>query len=444
MRRMLLCLLMLAPGWAMAAPQLWVRSQLVGADNAVVGGVVMLQVDVLVDTWFAAPPEFARLELPDAIVSPPGGEAMHLTEEYQGIKVFGLRFNYQIIPQVARAYSLPALAVIVHPGQGTGPVSLTTTAQRFIAGQPAGAPPGEAVLVANNVAFSQTIEPSSPALQVGDTVTRRLAIQAGGAPAMLIPAPQFAEVSGLERSLQPATVHPLDDGRGGSGAGAREDSARYRGTRAGSFLLPAISLRWWSSEDRQMHTASVPAVPLRVTAASRFAAPFSIAEDLRQLRRNTQLHIGQHWLAWGAAAALVLSLIYCARSWPRRVWAIWLRWRDQRQQAWLASPAFAWRQARRQLAGRPARLDALYLWVRRRAGVLELLRFARGADSAAPVKGGLAQVYGHAGKKDAGVQALAGALGQLQGGAPAQRTMPARRYTLKPLNPRKFQEATGG
>jgi hypothetical protein len=443
MKGMLLWLLMLAPACALAAPQVWVRSQLVGADNAVVGGMVLLQVDLLVDTWFQAPPEFPALQVPGAIVSPPSGEAVHLTEEHDGKKFFGLRFNYQIMPQVAQGYSLAPVSITVHPGQGTGAVEVMTTAQQFSVGQPPGAKPGEQVLVASSVAFSQTLEPSSPALRVGDTLTRRLQTSASGAQAMLIPAPQFAEVSGLERFVQPATVHPLGDGRGGIGGGAREDAVRYRATRAGGFVLPAMSLRWWGSVDRQMHTATVPAITLQVAAGSGAAPPFSIAEDLRELRRSSQLHIGGHWLAVGAAALLVVLLIYFGRAWPRRISLRWQRWRAERQRAWLASTACAWRQARRQLAGRPARLDALYLWARRRWGVLELRRLAGMGGRGAALRGGLGQLYGPARNSEQGVRALAKALGRLHRSALAQRPATARLHSLKPLNPGMPEEAIG-
>lgn len=435
-----LLLLMLAALPVLAAPQTLVRTQLVGADDAVVRGVVMLQVDVLVDTWFDAPPEFPALELPGAVVSPPGGEAVHLTEEQGGVKFFGLRFNYQITPQVAQAYSLAPLTITVHPGQGAGPVELLTTAQHFTAGQPPGAPPGEPVLVASSVTLSQAIEPSSPTLRVGDTVTRRLQTSAIGAQAMLIPAPQFAEVSGLERFVQPATVHPIGNGRGATGGGAREDAARYRATRAGSFVLPAISLRWWSSVDRQMHTATLPAATLQVAAGSGPAPAFSIAEDLRQLRRHAQLHVGRHWLAWGAAAALLSLLAYYGRAWPRSLNDRWRRWRAERQRAWLASTACAWRQARHQLAGSPVRLDALYLWVRRRFGVLQLRRLAGLDTRGANLQYGLEQLYGPAQHHEQGLQALANAMGQLHGATPAPRTAVARPYSLKQLNPRRPRE----
>jgi hypothetical protein len=436
-------LLMLAPLWVVAAPQALVRTQLVGADNAVVGGVVMLQVDLLVDTWFDAPPELPALEVAGAVVSPPSGEAVHLTEEQGGVKFFGLRFNYQITPQVAQPYNLAPLTITVHPGQGAGPVQLMTSAQHFSAGQPAGVPPGEPVLVASSVTLSQAVEPSSPTLAVGDTVTRSLETSASGAQAMLIPAPQFAAVSGLERFVQPATVHSLGDGRGGSGGGAREDAVRYRATRAGSYVLPAISLRWWSSVDRQVHTATVPAITLQVAAGNGAAPPFSIVDDLRELRRSSQLHIGGHWLALGAAAALLLLLIYFGRAWPRRISLRWQRWRAERQRAWLASTACAWRQARRQLAGSPARLDALYLWARRRWGVLELRRLAGMGGRGAALQGALGQLYGPARNSEQGLRALAKALSQLHSSALAQRPATARLHSLKPLNPGLSEEAIG-
>jgi len=331
-----MCLLTLMPVLACATPQVVVRSQLLGADSAVVGAQVTLQVDVLVDTWFAAPPELPRLDLPDAVVSAPSGEAVHLNEELSGVKLFGLRFNYRITPQAARDYSIPALSISVQPGQSDSPQIVATTAQQFRAEQPQGASPGEWVLVAEQVEFSQTLEQSHTPLRPGDSVTRRLVVRATGAQAMLIPAPLFVPVDGLSLSVQPASVHPLDNGRGATLGGVREDVASYRPTRAGSYQLPPVSLRWWSTADRQMHTASVPAATVQAQGAEAYTSPFSVAQDLRQLRRGAQIHIARYWPMGLVLLAAVAAVGYGVRQWAPRAWQAWQSWRARRPERALA------------------------------------------------------------------------------------------------------------
>ncbi|WP_224945895.1 hypothetical protein, partial [Klebsiella pneumoniae] len=92
----------------------------------------------------------------------------------------------------------PPLQFQVQPGQGTGPVSLSSPPLSF---QARALPHGGKTpqLVANEVRFTQQIQRSHTPLRVGDSVQRQLRIEAEGAQAMLLPVPHFAAVKGLRR-----------------------------------------------------------------------------------------------------------------------------------------------------------------------------------------------------------------------------------------------------
>lgn len=373
MKRLLLSLLLLVPLLALAdGPEVRVRSSLQPSDSVLVGGSVALQVDVLVDTWFTAAPQLPKLDLDGAVVSEPSGEATHLTEQIDGKTFFGLRYRYQITPQRAQGFLIPAMAIQVQPGQGSGPLVVHSQPQRFVARQPAGGATDGTRLVAQQLEFSQALQPSREPLRVGDSITRRLRVQAEGAQAMLLPPPDFAEVEGLKRYPQPPAVGPLSDGRGGVSGGVREDAVTYVASQAGRFRLPAIELIWWDAASGEARTASVPAVAVEVTAAATYKAPFSITNDLRELGRRTQVHIAGHWPLALLLLALLGTLGYFGRDWGAELLARARQWREARRQAWLASSACAWRQVRPQLSANPPEMGALYLWLRRISGCREL------------------------------------------------------------------------
>lgn len=361
---LLACCLLSVSAFA-AEPQLRVQTRLVPAEQVMVGSVVQLQVDVLTDSWFTSAPTLPDLKLAGALVMPPNGEAQHTTQTLEGTPFFGLRYSYLITPNQAIAFDIPALTVQATPGQASGVLTAQGQPQHFTAQQPPGFQPGEPVLVAQGVRFTQVISQSATPLKVGDTVTRQLTLQADGALAMALPAPVLVEVDGLSRYPKTPRISNLDDGRGNHDGGQRIDSATYQIDSQGHHSLPAIELRWWDTGTRQARTVQVPAVTFDAAANGRSQPVFSIAEDLRQLGQRSRVHLSRHWLVLTGVLLLVAGLGYLAKPWCRRAWRALQARRQARHAAWLASADYAWKQIPGQLEGQPPQLSALYLWARR-------------------------------------------------------------------------------
>ncbi|MFJ4067362.1 hypothetical protein ACIPW4_18985 [Pseudomonas sp. NPDC089996] len=372
MSRLVILLLLSLPWCAWADPDVRVQSRLVPADGALVGATVSLQVDLLVDSWFTAAPVLPQLQLPGAVITPPNGEAQHLNQTIDGKAFFGLRYTWQITPQVAGAFRIPALSYQVQPGPGNVPVTLTSKPLSFSAKALAGAG-DQPHLIASNVKLSQSIQLSHDPLRVGDSITRTLSLQAEGAQAMSMPAPAFVQIAGLKRYVQPAQVKPLSDGRGGTVGGAREDSVTYVVERAGALTLPAVQMKWWDYAGNA-HDASVDAVSFNAAAAE-YRAPFSIDDDLRALGQQARIKVGGHWLLIVVGVLAGTLSVWLCRRWFEPARGAWRAWREKRRQRWLDSADFAWAGMARQLQEQPPRLDALYLWVRRSSGKQTLQRF---------------------------------------------------------------------
>ncbi|MEX5360438.1 hypothetical protein WCE03_01280 [Pseudomonas guariconensis] len=432
-----LLLVMLFPLLAQAAePQVKVRSQLLPAQKVLVGGTVVLQIDLLVDTWFNAAPRLPKLSLEGAVVSGPSGEATHLNEQIDGKAFFGLRLSYQIIPEQAGGYDIPPLAIEVQPGQSSGPLTVHSQALHFVASQPAGSDQLQR-LVASHVQFSQTLERSHTPLRVGDSVTRRLHVQAQAAQAMLIPPPEFAQIDGLKRYLQTPLVSELSDGRGGVSGGQREDAVTYVVTRTGRYQLPAIELQWWDAATAQPRTATVPALELEATGAATYQAPFSISDDLRALGQKAQVQVAGHWLLVLSALVLLAGVGCFGRRWAVALRNRWRLWSELREQARLASADYAWRQVAGQLSQDPPQLSALYVWYRRATGCREMRTASRPLPLAVSecLLAFFRSRYGSGPADPQATAEFAQVLPELRSAVdPPQRSSPDR-HALKPLNP---------
>lgn len=417
-----------------AEPDVRIQSRLVPADGVSVGGTLHLEVDLLVDTWFTAAPVLPPLTLTGALVAPPSSEASHLTLQQDGKTFFGMRFTYRITPQVAQRFEIPALSFQVQPGQASGPVKLSSPAFSFDAkALPHGGKTPQ--LVANAVRFTQEIIRSHQPLRVGDSLERRLRIEADGAQAMLLPAPNFATVDGLKRYLQTPSVKALDDGRGTITGGQREDVATYVVEQSGQYQLPAIELTWWDTNTGQSQVVKVPAIDLTAEASS-YQAPFSISEDLHALGQQARITLAGHWLMLAGAAALFALLVWLVRTRLHGLWQRVQQWREARRLARLDSPAYALHLARAQLRQRPMELGGLYLWVRRRTGRLAISPLFRGSTETVtqPVLAFFRLIYG-ANKEPLGQDAATQIVSVLDGAMAEPPGQTGQPHGLQPLNP---------
>lgn len=359
--------------WPLAAladdpPQLWVEARLQPPGEVVVGSTVHLEVDVLTDAWFTHAPQLPTLQLPGALVQPPSGEAENINTTRHGKNVFGLRYVYLITPNQAQAFAIAPLTVRAKPGLAPAAITATSAALNFIAQQPPGFTPGEPVLVAQGLRFTQRIQHAGGPLKVGDTLVRELRLEADGTQAMLLPAPVFNAVEGLGTYPAAPQIEAISDGRGLITGGRRIDSVSYRINNAGHFELPAIELSWWDSANQQKRSASVPAFSFTAQANAAYAPPFSIAADLQALGQHHRLHLTRLWLV-AALLGVVVLLATLAKPWWQRGRNAWQQARQRRRHAWLNSAEYAWQQVPAQLHKQPPELSALYLWLHRRTGL---------------------------------------------------------------------------
>jgi hypothetical protein len=353
------------------AAQLRVESYLEPPGTTVVGETVLLQVDVLTDTWFSSAPQLPTLELANAIVSAPSSEARHLNVTRDGKPFFGLQFSYRITPTGAGNFIIAPMSISATPGQSDTQQTVATAPLDFRVEQPSGVAEGQRVLVARNLTITQEVTQSRDTLGLGDSVRREVRQTADGAEMMLLAASVFAEIEGLKRYVEQPQLKMLSDGRGNVTGGERLDIAHYIVERSGDFQLPVISVGWWDTGSRQLRSAELPAVKLTASGKA-FTSPFSVTEDLKSLGQHGQTSLVRHGLALSLGGIILGLMVYLGMPWARRGRQRFQQYRALRREQWIASPRYALRMIPEQLHADPPRLDALYLWARRQYGATGL------------------------------------------------------------------------
>lgn len=250
---------------AEAANRAALEGRLLPEGSVRVGQTVVLELDIIVDSWFSAAPSLPALMVDGALVTAPNGAAQHLSVERDGTSLVGMRYHYRITPIRPGGLLIPAMRVGVQAGLVNVPVSVYDGPWRLdVAAVDADAP----ALVASRVALSQGFVFSSPHLRVGDSIARSVTLRAEGTQALMLNAIPLDQVDGLQRSLPEATVtERADDERADVQASQRIDRATYVITAPGRYQLPAIDLRWWDAERGQEQLARLPAYAFDATDA---------------------------------------------------------------------------------------------------------------------------------------------------------------------------------
>ncbi|MDR5830739.1 hypothetical protein P9250_22975 [Caballeronia sp. LP006] len=343
------------------APRTMLRAHLEPAGKVVAGSAAQLVVDALTTTWFTAAPDWPLFDVHDAFVTLPDESAQNLSETMDGVRWFGVRRVYRIVPRAAGTFDVPPFAITLHPGGADGPVTLTTPRLELVASVPAGAEDMASFFPTPKLTVTQRIEPSDGKLEVGGTLTRAVTERAEGTESMLIPPLAFADIAGLRRYSKPPVTRNITQDRSGFVAGERTDTVAYLVERPGTYTLPAIDIEWWNTTTRAREKIHLPALSFRAHAASErplWDIPGGLA-------RHTVIYLDERDVMYAcvALAAMALAIWFYPRMRVliERGWRRWSAWRKARAEGEFA----AWRALRKAAsAGSMSRIvPALYRWM---------------------------------------------------------------------------------
>lgn len=365
-----------APALAQDAPALRVTARLQAPAQVQVGATLQLELQVATPTWFTQPPRLPALELPGVMVAAPSGQAAIVREQHDGVTYNGLRYTYLLSPTVAGSLQVPALTVSAQVGPGGTAVTASSAPFSIdVAHGPGNA--GARDVAAGELIVSQRFDLSPDPLVKGGRVTRSVTQRAKGVQAMLLPAAPLGDVPGFRRYSREPEVTTLTDGRGGFIGGQRIDRADYVAEQTGQLSLPGLTLHWHDSATGLPRRQQLPGRTFPVGAGPQGDPPFSLAEDLAQLRHGLRWVLPGSWLALGAGLAVVALATWLGWPWWRcGMQAIRLRLRRARAR-WRISEPWYWRAWRRQARRDAEPWGAFYRWLRVAAGVGDLRTAAR-------------------------------------------------------------------
>lgn len=328
------------------APQPVVRATLTPAQ-VVVGQASTLVVEVLAPNYMTKPPVMPDFQIANAITR--AASPMNFSERQGDASYAGIRYTFLLTPQEPGTYALAGQTITVTYAD-TPPHTRATTvpvpAVHFDAVIPDAARGLDPFISATHLSLSGDIQRSSPALKVGDSVTRIVTIEAKGAPAILLPPTSFAPIAGTRvYPGQPELSDGVDDGTGELIA-TRTDRAIYMLEEAGTLTLPAIEIAWWDAKGGTIQHARLGPQSFAVAGGTSAAAGGAQPGGLSAPRRLL-LFVLEHWLALVAGIAAAAVLIRAA---PPILRNLERRWR-QRRDAYRRSEAFAFRELSR-AAGR--------------------------------------------------------------------------------------------
>ncbi|MBO1113855.1 BatD family protein [Bordetella petrii] len=384
-----------AQALAQEAPALRVTAHLQTPAQAQVGATLKLELEVATPTWFTQPPRLPALELPGVMVTAPAGQGAIVREQHDGVTYNGLRYIYLLSPTVAGTLRVPALTVSAQIGPGRTAVTASSTPFSFDVAAGTSAAGGRGVAT-GKFTISQGFDSSPDPLVKGGRVTRSITQRAEGEQAMLLPAAPLDDVPGFKRYPREPEVTTLTDGRGGFVGGQRIDRADYVAQQTGQLSLPGLVLHWRDSTTGLPRRQELPGRTFSVSAGPPADPPFSLAQDLAQLRHDLRWVLPGAWLAWGAGLAVVVLAVWLGWPWWRcGMQAMRLRLRQARMRRRGSEP-WHWRAWRREARREAEPWTAFYRWLRVAAGVDDLRAAVRrlGKSDAAAADQALRGAYG--------------------------------------------------
>jgi hypothetical protein len=354
-----------------SAPRTMLRAHLEPSGPVVAGATVQLVIDALTTTWFTEAPDWPLFDMPDAFVTLPDESATNFNDTIDGVRWFGVRRAYRIVPRAAGVLRVPSFSITLHPGGGSSamPVTLDTPSFQITATLPAGAEGMRVFLPAPNVTATQRIEPADGKPEVGGVVTRIVTQRADGTESMMIPPIAFDDIDGLRRDTKPPVTRNITQGRGELVAGERTDAVAYVVNRRGRFTLPPLDIEWWNTATHRREKIVLPAITFNARAAHDKPLWEIPADALSGAARHTVIFLNARDMV---VACIVLAGIVMGVAWAPRMRAWLARMRSRiaaaRKRRAEGEPA-AWRVLRHAVRSRAMSriVPALYRWIDARA-----------------------------------------------------------------------------
>jgi hypothetical protein len=262
------------------------------------------------------------LEVSGATVEAAGEERYQTTINGRYYQVIERR--YRLYPQHSGELEIPALTLqarvesyrqsMLDPGRL---VVKRSSAHRVRVMPPASDFDGAVWLPAKALSISDSWSQSLDSIEVGDSVTRSIKIEADGLLGSQLPALPSSELANAKLYPDQASISNPEEG---DWTGQRTESVAIIPTKPGSYELPEIRIAWWNTESNQQEYAVLPPRKFTVTApVSQQPAnppPSSQGADTKTDAETIASTLLPNW-QWAIIAVLALGNLLFASLWLR-------------------------------------------------------------------------------------------------------------------------------
>lgn len=318
-------------------------------DAAVPGQPIVLRITLLAPTWLPKPPVFPSFEVPNVIVRLPQRASGPASARVGKETWSGVTRAYRLYPMTVGRFRIPPQPVTVTYADPKVREPLTaellTDEVVFKGTAPAGAEDLDPFIAAETLSLEQTIDGEPGNLEPGQAFTRTVTVRVKGSSPIFLPhlIPPLTAQGIASYPKEPVVTETEDRG---IVSGERVESVTYVAEAGGRFTAPPIRLRWFNLRGKQIETAEATGFEIQSRGPSP-AAPRAFG-----------------WRGIGPWAFMGIVLIalagFVGGRFRRRITV----WNQGRHEAYFASEAFAFSQAKQ--ACRKAELGkilhAVELW----------------------------------------------------------------------------------
>lgn len=313
-------------------------------------------VELLVQGQFSGPTYFSLPKIDGAIIMQVSERPVLSTRQVNDDSYVSARYDFAVYAQQAGRLHVPSITARFGSkksfDQPINEYRLQTESFNIKVTAPPGAVAGEVVVSSSELSATETWSPKPVDVKVGDAFIRTITVHAYDVPAMLLPPPDFGDPEGF--ALYPKSQQVQDRTERGELIGERIDTVTYVSTRAGSFEIPELTLRWWDSSKGQWQTQTFQALSLVVADNPALATPsVSVSHFIKSITDITS------WIGWLAFMVIPAIVLLFAGQPLRRSWQVWrarraaseaVQWKRLRQACIRGEAAEVYRELGRWLA----------------------------------------------------------------------------------------------
>ena len=258
------------------------------------GQKVVLQLDLLVADGWVQVKKFPSVQSDSGYLIRYESQGTRLNEHIDGKAWSGQRYEFFYFPQRSGSVSIPAMELDIEVkkwgvNSSSDIIKKTSPPVPLVVKKTPGHAAEKGVIASTKFSASQSFEPQTDSLKVGDAISRSVTIQGVDVSAMLFAPLHFPAIEGV--GVYPGQPTIKDDFDRGELTGKRLEKVSYVVEKPGTFQLPELRFSWWDINNEKLQDIALPGRTLTVAANPSSTMIDAPAEHEKQLAQTTILLI---------------------------------------------------------------------------------------------------------------------------------------------------------